>query len=233
MSQPLPELMSYLDGLPEPHIVFDRGYRIVAANRAYRAQFGARGAPPGAADEVVGRTCYAVSHHFSAPCDQSGESCPMALARQSGQRERVLHLHHTPRGEAYVNIELAPLLNAAGEQAYFVEKIEPLRVAKGQPAAQGMIGRAPAFQQMLSLVMRVGPSEASVLLLGESGTGKELFARAVHLSSQRRDQPFIKVNCAAIPDTLFESELFGYERGAFTGAQTARAGWFEQADGGT
>jgi Nif-specific regulatory protein len=72
-----------------------------------------------------------------------------------------------------------------------------------------------------------------VLLLGESGTGKELFARAVHLSSQRRDQPFIKVNCAAIPDTLFESELFGYERGAFTGAQTARAGWFEQADGGT
>ncbi|MDO9358086.1 MAG: sigma 54-interacting transcriptional regulator, partial [Polaromonas sp.] len=69
--------------------------------------------------------------------------------------------------------------------------------------------------------------------LGESGTGKELFARAVHLSSQRRDQPFIKVNCAAIPDTLFESELFGYERGAFTGAQTSRAGWFEQADRGT
>jgi Nif-specific regulatory protein len=79
----------------------------------------------------------------------------------------------------------------------------------------------------------VSEASASVLLLGESGTGKELFARAVHLSSQRRDQPFIKVNCAAIPDTLFESELFGYERGAFTGAQTARPGWFEQADGGT
>jgi len=72
-----------------------------------------------------------------------------------------------------------------------------------------------------------------VLLLGESGTGKELFARALHLSSPRRDKPFIRVNCAAIPDSLFESELFGYERGAFTGAQTARAGWFEQADGGT
>jgi hypothetical protein len=69
-----------------------------------------------------------------------------------------------------------------------------------------------------------------VLLLGESGTGKELFARAVHLASPRRDQPFIKVNCSAIPDALFESELFGYERGAFTGASTARAGWFEQAD---
>jgi len=72
-----------------------------------------------------------------------------------------------------------------------------------------------------------------VLLLGESGTGKELFARALHLSSQRRDAPFIKVNCAAIPDTLFESELFGYERGAFTGAASARVGWFEQADRGT
>ncbi len=72
-----------------------------------------------------------------------------------------------------------------------------------------------------------------MLLLGESGTGKELFARALHLSSPRRDKPFIRVNCAAIPDSLFESELFGYERGAFTGAQTARAGWFEQADGGT
>jgi len=72
-----------------------------------------------------------------------------------------------------------------------------------------------------------------VLLLGESGTGKELFARAVHLASKRRDAPFIKVNCAAIPDTLFESELFGHERGAFTGAMSARAGWFEQADRGT
>ena len=70
---------------------------------------------------------------------------------------------------------------------------------------------------------------ATVLLLGESGTGKELFARAVHLASPRRDQPFIKVNCSAIPDALFESELFGYERGAFTGASAARAGWFEQA----
>jgi Nif-specific regulatory protein len=72
-----------------------------------------------------------------------------------------------------------------------------------------------------------------VLLLGESGTGKELFARAVHLASRRREQPFIKVNCSAIPETLFESELFGHERGAFTGATQARTGWFEQAQGGT
>jgi Nif-specific regulatory protein len=107
------------------------------------------------------------------------------------------------------------------------------RALETAAARYGIIGTSPALLQALSELERVSEATASVLLLGESGTGKELFARAVHLSSQRRDQPFMKVNCAAIPDTLFESELFGYERGAFTGAQTARAGWFEQADQGT
>ncbi len=107
------------------------------------------------------------------------------------------------------------------------------RALETAAARYGIIGTSPALLRALSELERVADASASVLLLGESGTGKELFARAVHLSSQRRDQPFIKVNCAAIPDTLFESELFGYERGAFTGAQTARAGWFEQADKGT
>ena len=107
------------------------------------------------------------------------------------------------------------------------------RALETAAARYGIIGTSPALLQALGELERVSEATASVLLLGESGTGKELFARAVHLSSQRRDQPFIKVNCAAIPDTLFESELFGYERGAFTGAQTAREGWFEQAHRGT
>ena len=107
------------------------------------------------------------------------------------------------------------------------------RALETAAARYGIIGTSPALLQALGELERVADASASVLLLGESGTGKELFARAVHLSGQRRDRPFIKVNCAAIPDTLFESELFGYERGAFTGAQTARAGWFEQADRGT
>lgn len=100
-------------------------------------------------------------------------------------------------------------------------------------ARYGLIGRSPALLQALSELERVSQSQATVLLLGESGTGKELFARAVHLASPRSTQPFIKVNCSAIPDTLFESELFGHERGAFTGANQARPGWFEQAHGGT
>ncbi|MDP3585011.1 MAG: sigma 54-interacting transcriptional regulator [Thiobacillus sp.] len=102
-----------------------------------------------------------------------------------------------------------------------------------QQATLGIVGESPALRHALRQIEQVASTEATVLLLGESGTGKELFARALHLSSPRRDEPFIKVNCGAIPENLFESELFGYEKGAFTGASTARAGYFEQASGGT
>lgn len=224
--KPLPELMSFLEGLPEPHILFDTQYRILAANAAYRQQFSP-------AQSVVGRTCYEVSHHFNVPCDQAGESCPLAKSRESGQRERVLHLHHTPKGEEYINIELSPLLNAKGEQAFFIEKMAPLRVTQEKATAQGLIGRAPAFQHMLSLVARVAPSMATVLLLGESGTGKELVARAVHEASPRAQRALVAVDCSSLPENLFESELFGHERGAFTGANTARGGLVEAASGGT
>jgi Nif-specific regulatory protein len=97
----------------------------------------------------------------------------------------------------------------------------------------GIIGTSPALLRAIAQLEQVASSNATVLLLGESGTGKELFARALHLASPRRDKPFIKVNCAAIPEALFESELFGHERGAFTGATEPRAGWFEQANKGT
>jgi len=224
--KPLPELMSFLEGLSEPHILFDSRYRILAANAAYRQQFSQ-------AQSVVGRTCYEVSHHFNVPCDQAGESCPLAQARASGQRERVMHLHHTTKGEEYINIELAPISNTAGKQTYYVEKMEPIRVALGQPAARGLIGRSPAFQEMLALVARVAPSMATVLLLGESGTGKELVAQAVHASSTRAHRPLVAVDCASLPENLFESELFGHERGAFTGANVARSGLVEAASGGT
>jgi two-component system response regulator PilR (NtrC family) len=102
-----------------------------------------------------------------------------------------------------------------------------------QQATLGIVGEAPALRHALRQIEQVSSTDVTVLLLGESGTGKELFARALHLSSPRRDQPFVKVNCGAIPENLFESELFGYEKGAFTGAVTARAGYFEQANGGT
>jgi Nif-specific regulatory protein len=97
----------------------------------------------------------------------------------------------------------------------------------------GIVGESLQLRRALKQIEQVAQSEATVLLLGESGTGKELFARALHLSSPRRDAPFVKVNCGAIPENLVESELFGYEKGAFTGAIGSRPGYFEQADNGT
>jgi len=96
-----------------------------------------------------------------------------------------------------------------------------------------IIGRSAGLREVLDRVVRVAPSDATVLITGESGTGKELVARALHVSSRRGDRPFVPVNCAAITETLLESELFGHARGAFTGATRARRGLFEEADGGT
>jgi len=221
-----PELASFLEGMPEPHILFDQNYRILAANNAYRRLFSPN-------ESVLGRTCYAVSHHFDVPCDQAGESCPLAKSRKTGQRERELHLHHTPQGEQYVSIELVPVSGVSGNPCYYVEKMEPLRQT-GQPSVlSGLIGQSNAFRSMLELVSRVAPSDASVMLLGESGTGKELLARAVHEGSKRSAQPFVVVDCASVTESLFESELFGHEKGAYTGAHAARPGLVEAASGGT
>jgi two-component system nitrogen regulation response regulator NtrX len=96
-----------------------------------------------------------------------------------------------------------------------------------------MIGTSPAMQELYGKIDKVAPTKASVLITGESGTGKELVSRAIHRLSPRQDAPFIKVNCAAIPRELIESELFGHEKGSFTGAQARKRGFFEQAHGGT
>jgi formate hydrogenlyase transcriptional activator len=97
----------------------------------------------------------------------------------------------------------------------------------------GIVGSSPALRTVLDQVRIVAPTGATVLIEGETGTGKELIARAIHVHSERRHRPFVKVNCAAIPAELLESELFGHERGAFTGAVAQRIGRFESADGGT
>src|SRR5258707_4640397 len=95
-----------------------------------------------------------------------------------------------------------------------------------------LVGQSPEILSVFKTVRQVAPSASSVLLLGESGTGKELFAQALHENSPRRGKPFIKVACAALPETLLESELFGHEKGSFTGAMYTRAGRFETANGG-
>src|SRR5205807_972394 len=96
-----------------------------------------------------------------------------------------------------------------------------------------IIGRSTAMQEIFAVIERVAPTRATVLLAGESGVGKDLIARAIHFHSPRRERPFVKINCTAIPENLMESELFGYEKGAFTGAAQSKPGKFEQADTGT
>ena len=96
-----------------------------------------------------------------------------------------------------------------------------------------LVGQSPAMQQMRQLIETAGPTNSRVLIGGENGTGKELVARAIHMHSSRAEHPFVAVNCAAIPETLIESELFGHEKGSFTGATAMKRGQFEQADGGT
>lgn len=220
------ELVSFLDSQPEPRILMDANYRIVAANSAYMKVFGQ-------SHPVTGRYCYEVSHHFAVPCDQAGETCPLRGCQESGESRRVLHLHHTPRGEDHVDVEITPIRNPKGELIYFVETIQAVRQTSSRPAAEGLVGRAPAFNRMVAQVMRVAPTEASTLLLGETGTGKELVARMIHEASHRHVKPFVAVDCSGLTETLFESELFGYEKGAFTGATHRKIGLVEAASGGT
>jgi DNA-binding NtrC family response regulator len=104
---------------------------------------------------------------------------------------------------------------------------------KGREDWSPLVGSSPAMLEVYKLVARVSEGRSTVLLQGESGTGKELIARAIHANSPRREKPFIPVNCGALPDTLLESEMFGYEKGAFTGAVGTKAGLFEAANGGT
>jgi len=124
--------------------------------------------------------------------------------------------------------EVQKLKSEFGEQEVYVEDEAPR-----EPSFEGVIGRSPALQRVLRDVDVVAPTDSGVLIQGETGTGKELIARAIHNRSDRRDRPFIKVNCAAIPSGLLESELFGHEKGAFTGAIMRKPGRFELADKGT
>src|SRR5260370_15440878 len=103
----------------------------------------------------------------------------------------------------------------------------------GERELGSMLGRSLAMRRVLTLIDQVAPTDASAIITGESGTGKEIAAKTIHALSKRSQGPYIAVNCAAIPETLMESELFGHERGAFTGADRRRNGYFELADGGT
>lgn len=221
-----PDIVAILNCLPRPAILLGRDYRILAANDRYRAVYGFSGQPRG-------HKCHEVSHDNAVPCDLAGEACPLKDSLASGENTQVLHIHHTPRGQEYVNVEMWPIKDSKGGVEYFIEQMHPSDAGSTTSTSDRMVGHSKAFQSMLGLVERVAHSDTNVMLLGESGTGKEMVAQTVHRLSPRNGRPFVPVECTGLPDALFESELFGYVKGAFTGAQADKTGLVAAADSGT
>ncbi len=145
-------------------------------------------------------------------------------------REGVFDFVEKPLDPARLRV----ILQRALEKKETLHEMQVLRRRLGQvDSGVGLVGSSPPMRRAMELVEKVAPSKASVVITGQSGTGKEMVARAIHQLSPRRDKPFIAINCSAIPATLIESEMFGHERGAFTGAEQRRLGAWELADGGT
>src|SRR6201994_61699 len=169
----------------------------------------------------------------------SGEMPPTIVLTAYGNVETAVKTVHELGAYWFLEKPIQPatlevLIRRAGTQAELrAEKrvLERNLVYKGSLGA--MVGNSARMQEIFALLQQAGPSKAGVLITGESGTGKELVARTVHALSQRRQGPFVAINCAALPETLIESELFGHEKGSFTGASERRAGCFELAQHGT
>lgn len=222
-------VQSLIDAQETAFVLIDAGYRIVAANRAYRERYGIQ-----SDHQVVGRRCHEVSHHLEEPCHKRGEDCPHRQVFQTGTAHQVLHTHYDHQGRAeHVRIKGHVIDGPDGER-YLGEAIFPLAAVQDVDCEEmRLIGRSPAFLHAMERLSQAAASNANVLLLGESGVGKELAARYVHDHSPRAGRDFLALDCASINETLFESEVFGHERGAFTGCIGRKQGLFELADGGT
>ncbi len=223
-----PTLQALIDAQENPFVLIDPEYRIVAANNAYQAAYGLE------AMQIVGRYCYELSHRRTAPCHQHGEECPHQQVLASGKGCQVLHTHYDQHGAAeHVQIRGFAIPHPDGG---FLVGESIFRLATQQDLncdEMRLVGRSPAFLRVVEQLTLAAASQATVLLYGESGVGKELAAHYMHQHSPRRNGPFLAVDCGAISETLFESEIFGHERGAFTGCVGRKQGLFELADGGT
>ena len=157
----------------------------------------------------------------------------MQESKTTGRAASVVHVHTTSEGQSYCDILMRPIFDGSGELLGFLEILDKLSFASNRPSIGKMVGESEAFKTMLNKINRAANSDISVLLFGETGTGKELVSQALHSSSHRANKPFIVIECTGMSDTLLESELFGYEKGAFTGANKTTLGKIETAQGGT
>ena len=226
---PVPiDLQSLVDSHQQPFVVINNDYRIMAVNSAYERAFGT------SRELAVGQPCYKISHNNDAPCHESGEDCPHVNLFEIGQQDSCLHVHYDANHRmCQVRVTAYPLHGSNGE-LYMGELIQEIsspeeRRLKGRR----MVGKTPPFLACMDQLKMVASAEAPVLLQGETGTGKELAANFIHQNSVRREQPFLTVDCTVLTESLFETEVFGHARGAFTGSVGERIGMYEQADGGT
>ncbi|MCP5279225.1 MAG: sigma 54-interacting transcriptional regulator [Thiobacillus sp.] len=221
-------LQDLIEAHDQPFVVIDDQYRITAANQHYCQAYGV------ALEDILKRRCHEVSHHSPRPCHENGEDCPHQTLFRTGQATVVLHTHYHADGEPERTRIRGHAIRGVDGALYLGEILYPLEVeAELGCEEMRMVGHSPAFLACVDNLARVADCEASVLLHGESGVGKELAARFVHDRSPRAAGPFIAINCAAVPEHLFETELFGHEKGAFTGSTGQKKGLYELTDGGT
>jgi PAS domain S-box-containing protein len=223
-------LSPLLDEIPLGIVVLGSDRRILSINRTTEALTGF------AQEEARGIPC----HHIlrSNLCFQT---CP--LLRMGAESEPIClegNIINRDRQKIPVRVTFSPIKDFHGHLTGFLEAVEDIRILqeldakKGQAYSYGhLIARSPQMERVFQILPGIAQTDSSVLVTGETGTGKDLLAEAIHQASNRAKGPFIKVNCGALPETLLESELFGHERGAFTGAVQSKPGRFRLAHNGT
>ena len=219
-------VQAMINAIDKPAIFIDPQYTILAVNEAYRDTY--------ENEVVVGNSrCFEISHGHTSPCDKHGEECPIQSCIKTDRTSSVVHIHNTEHGKTYCDIIMKPVKDADGITTGFLEILDRIDFASADSHTNKMIGTSEPFKNLLTKINRAAKSEIAVLLHGETGTGKELVAKALHESSRRAEKPFVVIECTGLNENLFESELFGHEKGAFTGATHAKSGLIEIASGGT
>jgi len=213
-----------LDNISDGVLTYDRDLRITGVNRAAEEILGY------SADEIVGGQCKDV---FRCGVCEPGCGFAVALASQQPRVNSTVRIHTAEGRERLALIHTAPIHNPSGNMEGVVVTFKDV-TEQVEPQNRSFVTESPRMRQVLAFVRKVASSEASSILIeGESGTGKDLIAKTIHYQSMRQAQPFIAINCSAIPETLLESELFGYEKGSFTDAKNQKRGLVELADKGT
>lgn len=217
-------LEAVFDQLSDAILLYDKNYVITGANAAAEKLFGIP------AEEMVGRECREVFH-----CSGCEPDCGLlaGISEYPPTSNTTLRLNTDNGRERLAVIRTRQVYSPSGEVTGAVVTIKDVTEESASQKRE-VIAESPSMREVMNFVRRVAASEATTILLeGENGTGKDLIAKTLHYQSLRRAEPFIAINCAAIPETLLESELFGYEKGAFTDARAQKRGIFELADKGT